>query len=511
MGTTKALIVGVSEYFIDGADNLFFCKNDIIAMQDAFIYGLEVAEKDMIVCGLTNTVTANDLITALKGIERIVQDDDTLLFYFSGHGTTLSEKHYLVLSDRLICTQDIISFLDAISARNKVIFLDCCFAGNFQVDGSAVFDMESTVRDFAGKGYAVFASSNASQVSRLYPNKSISLFTDFLYDAITSKCTIRNGKKNLNDIHKLLFLLLETWNKNNPNCVQFPIYRANIGGTVFFDVKDYKPYLPKKFFYDDEDYCICSVEPLHNGIAKRYAVKVILKKPVSFEQVSLINLQIVERIKLLNIFNSKEQESKWKNKPANLIFAYFGLDYSDIVSGNYICDTTWADDTQDKKWWYRIRKESEAVINGIYFNIHSYYQSLKEYTAEHTANAEEIIQETKSILSEMITLAEYVIAQYNEVLNNERTEEEFVNLVADALSRINELYCKEGDLDFPPEELREWSQLCSNIISGIHDFSLFYGSQHFLQRTEMNRRQCMNLSIKQYYQDLERLKDYETQ
>lgn len=137
-----------------------------------------------------------------------------------------------------------------------------------------------------------------------------------------------------------------------------------------------------------------------------------------------------------------------------MIFAYFGLDYSDIVSGNYICDTTWADDTQDKKWWYRIRKESEAVINGIYFNIHSYYQSLKEYTAEHTANAEEIIQETKSILSEMITLAEYVIAQYNEVLNNERTEEEFVNLVADALSRINELYCKEGDLDFPPEELR---------------------------------------------------------
>ena len=34
MGTTKALIVGVSEYFIDGADNLFFCKNDIIAISE---------------------------------------------------------------------------------------------------------------------------------------------------------------------------------------------------------------------------------------------------------------------------------------------------------------------------------------------------------------------------------------------------------------------------------------------------------------------------------------------
>ncbi|MGK5436900.1 caspase family protein, partial [Faecalibacterium prausnitzii] len=69
-----------------------------------------------------------------------------LLFYFSGHGTTLSEKHYLVLSDRLICTQDIISFLDAISARNKGI-LHC---------NNIVFTKEEVIRSIN----KVFAYAN---------------------------------------------------------------------------------------------------------------------------------------------------------------------------------------------------------------------------------------------------------------------------------------------------------------------------------------------------------------
>lgn len=509
MGNTKALIVGVSKYFIPGVNNLSFCKNDIIAIRSAFIQGLAIAPENIITSGLADIVTFDEFIASLRNFEKIVQDDDTLLFYFSGHGTTADNKHYLVLSDKLISTQEIIAYLDAIPARSKVVFLDCCKAGNFQVDGSAIFDVESTASNFAGRGYAVFASSNASQYSYSHPSKPISLFTSFLCDTITSKFIIRKGKKSLDDIHKLLFLLLETWNKNNPTHIQTPIYRANIGGTIFFDVEDYKPYPTGKFFYDDEKYCICDVEPLHNGIAKRYAVKVVLKTPMSLEKISLINLQIVEKVKFLNIFSNKMQERKWKNQPTNLVFCYFGFDQSDIASGNFICHTTWADDTQDKKWWYRIGKTSDEVINGIHVNVHSYYQSLKEFTAKHTATREEIIEATKSILSEMVTLAEHVIAQYNELLNKELSEESFIHCISDALSKIDELYFKETNLDISPEELREWSQLALNLSSDIHNFTLFYGHQHFLQRTPENRLQCMNSSIKQYYKDLESLKKYE--
>lgn len=510
MGNTKALIVGVSKYFLSGANDLLFCKNDTIAIRTAFIHGLAVAPENIITCGLTDIVTIDDFMTSLRDFEKITQDDDTLLFYFSGHGTTIDSNHYLVLSDKLISTQEIIAYLDAIPAKNKVVFLDCCLAGNFQVGGSAILDVESTASNFAGKGYAVFASSNSSQYSYSHPSKPISLFTNFLCDTITSKFIIREGKKSLNDIHRLLFLFLETWNKNNPTRIQTPIYRANMGGTIFFDVEDYKPYIPEKFFYDDEKYCICTVEPLHSGIAKRYAVKVVLKEPMSLEEISLVNLEIVDKVKPLNIFSNKMQEMKWNNRPTNLIFCYFGLEQADIASANYICHTTWADDTQDKKWWYRISKKSDEVINGIHFNVHSYYQSLKEFAAKHTATSEEITRATKPILAEMITLAEYVISQYNELLNKEKTEECFIDCISDALSRIDVLYFKQSDLDLPPEELREWSQLCSNLAADIHDFTLFYAHQHFLQRTPENRQQCMNTSIERYYKDLEHLKNYES-
>lgn len=169
MGNTKALIVGVSKYFLSGANDLRFCKNDIIAIRTAFIHGLTIEPENIISCGLTYIVTIDDFMRSLREFEKITQDDDTLLFYFSGHGTTKNNNHYLVLSDGKISTQNLLALLDAIPAKNKVIFLDCCLAGNFQVGGSAIFDVESTASNFAGKGYAVFASSNSSQYSYSHP------------------------------------------------------------------------------------------------------------------------------------------------------------------------------------------------------------------------------------------------------------------------------------------------------------------------------------------------------
>ena len=92
MGNTKAFIIGVSKYFISGASDLLFCKNDIIAIRTAFIHGLTVAPENIITCGLTDVVTIDDFMTSLREFEKITQDDDTLLFYFSGHGITIDGK-----------------------------------------------------------------------------------------------------------------------------------------------------------------------------------------------------------------------------------------------------------------------------------------------------------------------------------------------------------------------------------------------------------------------------------
>ena len=267
MAKLRALIIGVSEHTSIPADSLPFCKNDIFAVKQAFIQGLKVDPSDIILCGSVGTVAAAEVIAALQHLSNVSGENDSILLYFSGHGTTEADSHYLVLSDGLIKTQELIEYLDHINAKNKILFLDCCLAGNFAIDGTAVFNINETADEFAGRGYAVFASCNAQQYSYGHPDIPISLFTNFLCQALTHNFIIREGKKSLYDIHKLLFMLLETWNMNNPTKVQTPVYRANMGGTIYFDVQDYHPYVVEKFFSECKSYIIYVVIPFNQPSA----------------------------------------------------------------------------------------------------------------------------------------------------------------------------------------------------------------------------------------------------
>jgi hypothetical protein len=501
----KALVIGVSDYTSIKQHNLLFCKNDIQAIRDALILGLKIDKSNIATCGESEIVTGAEFLYALNNLILSTDVDDTVIFYFSGHGGSLSDGHRLLLSDTAFKTKDIIEILEKTPAKNKIIILDCCMSGNFNIDQTAAFNIDETVEEFAGKGYAVLASSNATQVSYGHPDKPISLFTSFLCEAIKDIHLIKQGKKSLYDICKLLFFYLDIWNKRNPQKQQNPIFRANMGGTIFFEVQEYHPYHTAKSYEETDDYIISAVEPLHTGSAKRYAVKVILNNPLSFEDISIINHEIVKKVKKANIYKNEISQKRWQGINANLVFCYYGRDESDIVNGNYLCHTTWVDEYQDKNWWYRLDNNC-IIINDIHFNIHSYYENLKIFTEENIGDKEALIEITNSIMSHLITLAEKVIGLYNEYLNGTKTEETLVNDMEAVIPSIDKYYFEETDLAIPPIELKEWSQCCSNLSATIHDFTLFYNKRYLSTRTTDNRIACMNITISRYYEDLEALK-----
>lgn len=74
----------------------------------------------------------------------------------------------------------------------------------------------------------------------------------------------------MESINEAIFQFAKIWNSENPKQVQNPIFRSNIGGTIFFDVKEYKPYNIGKIFEETERYIIYNVEPVHTGSAKRF-------------------------------------------------------------------------------------------------------------------------------------------------------------------------------------------------------------------------------------------------
>ncbi len=94
-----------------------------------------------------------------------------------------------------------------------------------------------------------------------------------------------------------------------------------------------------------------------------------------------MNHEIVNKIRKLEIYKSRDTEIKWRNKLANIIFCYFGRDEFDITNSNFLCHTTWVDETQDKNHWYKKYKHCE-VINDVHFNYHTYYNNLKIFQEE---------------------------------------------------------------------------------------------------------------------------------
>ena len=509
MENIRALVVGVSNYNIDGAGNLPFCKNDIIVMGNALHNGLKISRNNIVTCGSFGVVNKGDFVNKLTNLSESTNEDDAVIFYFSGHGTTIDYKHYLVFSNGMIHTQEIIKALEKINAKSKIIILDCCFSGNFNVSGTSNFNIQETVEEFNGKGYAVFSSSNSEQVSFGHPEKPISLFTNFVCNALQDKYIIREGMVSLYDIHKLVSLYLDLWNIRNPDKQQQPIFRANMGGTIYFQVKDYEPYYTREIYQEYDKYIIYGVDPVHTGLAKRYSAQVILKDSLSIQEISNISLKIIDILKHVEVHQNEISERQWEGKSANIIWIYFGRDESNMINSNYLCRATWVDDSQDKTKWYSTESENAFKMDGIHFNFYSYYESLKVFNEEHTSNKEELILKIKEILSKMITLAERVIYNFNEYKNKEISEDEFIQIMNEISPQIDKYYMLSTDLDIAPDEIYKWDQECATIFGTIHDFTLFYNEKGIEERTKENRVNCMEMTIKRYYSNLSEIREVE--
>ena len=148
-------------------------------------------------------------------------------------------------------------------------------------------------------------------------------------------------------------------------------------------------------------------------------------------------------------------------------------------------------------------------MNDVYFDINSNYEALNKFYAAHTADDTYLIQQTRDIIINMINLAEMLIKSFDELLNKEATEKEFIEEFEKISPKITDYYFKESNLDLPTKKLKDWSSACTGLSGTIYDFTLFYGEHSLKNRTYDNRIACMKMTKNQYYKDLEKLKEEE--
>lgn len=473
MNNIKALLVGVCEYPTAGYPSLPFCVNDVQSVRGALITGLNVPETNVKICGNGAIVTIRELIAELRPIVSESAEKDTFIFYFSGHGG----KNILALSDGNLNLQSLIDVIDNIHAKNKIIILDCCHSGEFAISDMPDIDLFENVGEFVGHGCTVLASCDAAQTSGFNQKRRLSVYTSFLVDALTLHSLVRKGKKSLESINEAVSHFAKIWNSNHPLRTQNPIYRSNVCGTIFFDVEDYNPYRIENIYEENETYIIYSVEPVHTGQAKRFSAKVILRYASSLEEIADIANEVNSKIKYADVYQNELSEARHRGKPANIIWCYFGYSEDNIIDSNYICHTTWVDDTQDEKWWYRQKKNS-IIIDGVYLEIHPSYEMLNQFLHKQTVSKEGLIDETNYITRKLVKAAEDLIKIYREYCNGALRESELIQAAEPINHEIAHLFLLQSNLPYPPKELHEWANLHTQLAGTIQDIAIYYDKRN---------------------------------
>lgn len=503
MGEVKALLVGVSDYSTMGCLSLPLCKNDIYSLRKAIINGLNVKHESIFLCGETGKVTAEHFFEGLKEISNQVGNGDTFIFYFSGHGA----KDYLILSDFCLKLQDLIDKLEKLNAKNKIVILDSCHSGKFFINDNLELEKELDINRFVGYGYAVMSSCNSEETSGFNSERNISIYTGFLCDALMSRFLIKKSKKSLEEINEAIFHFADLYNEKNKDTKQHPIFRTNIGGTIFFEVEDYVPYKASQIFIETASYIIYNVEAVHHLNIKRLVVKVILRFHSLIEEVAKIAIEIKDKLLYSDVYKNKESEMKYTGRAANIVWCYFGYDEEDVNEGNYIFRSTWVDENQDRNHWYRKTNNSTIIFDLKIEKFGSY--ELNKEIKNSNLDMHKQIQLIRTATSKLIYNAEKYIAFFREYLNNTLTEDQFIKLVVPLNSSISKIFFEQSDFPKPGYDIYNWAFANSDLALTIYELTLFYKNKNLKIWDKEGRILQFSKTIKKYESDLEKLKKEE--
>lgn len=151
---------------------------------------------------LEEQATARKILAGLDWLSRRCSEEDTAIFFFSGHGLRRGNpaENFLAAYDSwtddppdgLISSDQLTGKLRNIQAGRLVVILDCCFAGSLgEVKGPAGgpslpygfrSGLDQGIYDQLGQGEGrvILASSLATETSKVAGHERNSLFTDCL-------------------------------------------------------------------------------------------------------------------------------------------------------------------------------------------------------------------------------------------------------------------------------------------------------------------------------------------
>ena len=241
----KSLLIGVNEY-ID-ASNLKYCVNDALALNSI------LNDRDLL--NLSEIVTillcddqeaeyrpiGNNIRENLDLLVENVDVDDSIIFFFAGHGDELEGEPVILPSDfrrglglkSAISIEDIKNTLMKSKAKYKLLIFDSCHSGAIPGREESGTMRQATYNAFDSppEGFTILSSCSINQLSYEDDESEHGVFTYYLLEGMKGKADSNlDGKITINELYDYLYPLVKQRVFNIHKRNQTPHRRENMQG-----------------------------------------------------------------------------------------------------------------------------------------------------------------------------------------------------------------------------------------------------------------------------------------
>jgi len=465
-GNNYALLVGVGKFNNDDITDLPTYEKDTTLISDALIQGLGFSHENIRIVGEDGNVTSKAFTYAILNFKKALTEDDTFVLYYSGHG----KDNALYFSDTLVEINSIVRVVDSLPARRKWIILDCCHSGAAKSPDTVMVPRMTDLKlsDFVDHGTTIMASTGAMQRSSF--DEDHSLYTGMLCRAIMSNRTTRDGRKSLWDVNDMVLYMMDEWNRENSEKIQYPIFRSSEIGSVSFKVsemnsskEDSEPDI--KPIFTSEDYIVTEARSLSTVSVKRTTAFIILNCERTDDNIVRITNEVALLVKGMDFDN------RHIGRDAKVVWCYFGADTSDMIKSNYFAYTIWSDDPEQRNIHFRDNKNAH-IVNDIYIFKNGSYDLVRKLN-QPEVSCEEYKAELNKAVSDIINMGEIFVRDITEVYNKTMDISAFRNAYVTWVKKIKKDYIKLSDMSSPPDEIYDYSEKVLELAGWLVDLGIY--------------------------------------
>lgn len=242
--------IGISKHQNSFVNNLSYAAKDAVDFFNLFTDNIgNIGYKKLLI---DSEATLTQIRTALGSeLQNEIKTEDTLFFFYSGHGTTADDINNETLAHFLLpfdATKDItnscISVLylkeifEKIDCKAKLVFIDSCFSGSINSKGytshnkKAFKSLKTFANTVTGSGNLTFTASKNDEKAIEDTEYKNGLFTYFLLDEL-QKGKNNNSQFAVLDIFTPISEQVTKRAKEKYNYTQTPTLNSHIEGNLY--------------------------------------------------------------------------------------------------------------------------------------------------------------------------------------------------------------------------------------------------------------------------------------